>query len=206
VDAVALAEPRRLATWAGVFDAPALARLLAAPVDAAALASSVEEAVRAAGPASPLSRALYVNARTYLLDDLLPKMDRMAMAHGLETRSPFLDRPLAEYAASLPDALKRRRLTGKVVLRRAVADLVPAEVLRRPKHGFAVPLAAWFRGELQPMLRDTLLGDARVTRRLLRRAVVGDLVRAHAEGRADHGHRLWTLLTLELWMRRHGFE
>ena len=100
---------------------------------------------------------LYLNARTYLLDDLLPKMDRMTMAHGLEARSPLLDRDLMEYVAQLPDDFKRRGGRSKIVFKKAVEDLLPPEILRRPKHGFGVPLGDWFRGELRPMAEDTLL-------------------------------------------------
>jgi len=153
---------------------------------------------------SVLSRLLYLNARTYLLDDLLPKMDRMAMAHGLETRSPFLDRALAEYAASLPDALKRRGGRGKVVLKAAMAGLLPADIIDRRKHGFGVPLGAWFRGELRPMVEETLLDRPRLGTRL-DVARVRALFDEHVAGRADHGHPLWLLLTLELWMRKHAF-
>src|SRR6185436_5517827 len=152
-----------------------------------------------------LSRLLYLNARTYLLDDLLPKMDRMTMAHALEARSPLLDRPLMEYVAGLPDDLKRRGGRGKVVLKRAVADLLPAEILKRRKHGFGVPLGRWFRGDLRPMVEDTLLAGPRLARRL-RLPAVRALFEEHRAGRADHGHRLWTLLTLELWLRKHRFD
>jgi len=132
-------------------------------------------------------------------------MDRMSMAQGLETRSPFLDRALAEYAASLPDALKRRRGRGKVVLKQAMAGLLPADIIERPKHGFGVPLGSWFRGELRPMVEETLLDRPRLASRLdLRR--LRALFDEHVTRRADHGHQLWLLLTLELWMRRHALS
>src|ERR1041384_1910783 len=91
-------------------------------------------------------------------------MDRMGMAPGLEPRSPFLDRALAEYAASLPDALKRRGGRGKVVLKAAMAGLLPADIIDRRKHGFGVPLGAWFRGELRPLVEETLLDRPRLGR------------------------------------------
>jgi asparagine synthase (glutamine-hydrolysing) len=165
--------------------------------------SSYRAALAGAGDASLLGRVLYLNARTYLLDDLLPKMDRMTMAHGLEARSPLLDRDLMEYVARLPDHYKRKGAASKIVFKKAVASLLPPEILRRPKHGFGVPLGDWFRGELRPMAEDTLLSAPRLGR-WLRRDGLEALLRAHARGRADHGHRLWTLLTLELWLRKHG--
>jgi asparagine synthase (glutamine-hydrolysing) len=132
-------------------------------------------------------------------------MDRMTMAHGLEARSPLLDRALFEYVAGLPDGLKRRGAQGKVVLKEAVRDLLPPGILRRRKHGFGVPLGAWFRGELRPLVEDTLLVSPRLGRRL-RVDAVKAIFDEHVSGRADRGHQLWTLLTLELWLRKHRFD
>ncbi|HET8646306.1 MAG TPA: asparagine synthase C-terminal domain-containing protein, partial [Vicinamibacteria bacterium] len=166
------------------------------------LLSSYREALARCAGASRLSRLLYLNARTYLLDDLLPKMDRMTMAHGLEARSPLLDRAVVEYAASLPDGLKHRGRRGKRVLKEAARRLLPAHTLDRRKQGFMVPLGAWFAGELRPLLQDVLGARPRLAT-WLRGEVVARLLREHQEGAADHGHRLWALLTLELWLRRH---
>jgi asparagine synthase (glutamine-hydrolysing) len=196
----------RIFGWSAFFDLPDL-QALAGPsaFEADRVLASYRDTLARCEGASLLSRLLYLNARTYLLDDLLPKMDRMTMAHGLEARSPFLDRALIEYAATLPDAFKRRGAAGKRVLKRAVAGLLPQAILARPKHGFGVPLGAWFRGELRPMLEDTLLAKPRLGLRL-RVQEVQRLVSEHMAGRADRGHQLWTLLTLELWLRKHGFE
>jgi len=196
-------EVERIAGWSLFFDLPEIDALIRVP-EGDVLASYREALGRVEGR-SLLSRLLYLNARTYLLDDLLPKMDRMSMAHALETRSPFLDRALAQYVATLPDDLKRRGRHGKVVLKKAVADLLPSAILVRKKHGFGVPLGAWFRGELRPLVQDTLLDDSRVGRRL-DAAVIQGLFEEHVAGRADRGHQLWTLLTLELWMRKHAFS
>lgn len=155
--------------------------------------------------ASVLSRLLYLNARTYLLDDLLPKMDRMTMAHGLEARSPFLDRALFEYAALLPDAYKRRGRRGKIVLKKALAPRIPDTILRRPKQGFGVPLGRWFRTDLKELVADTLLGSPRFGA-VIPPAPVRRLVALHQSGERDAGHQLWVLVTLELWLRRHSFS
>jgi len=150
----------------------------------------------------PLDRLLNLNMRTYLLDDLLVKMDRMSMAHGLEVRSPFLDPDLIGYAARLPPRLKARGLSLKRVLRAAVADLLPREILRRPKHGFGVPLDRWFRDDLRGYVDRTLgAPDARVRDHLVPSAVNRLLVE-HETGARNHGHALWTLLTLEVFLRR----
>jgi len=134
---------------------------------------------------------------TYLAGDLLPKSDIASMAHSLELRSPLLDHGVVELGLSLPDSVRMRGRTGKVALRRAfVADL-PDVVARRGKRGLGVPLAAWFRGELRDIAEDVLRGTE-----LFRRDAVETLLREHASGHADHGHRLWCLVMLELWQRR----
>jgi asparagine synthase (glutamine-hydrolysing) len=202
-DKAARPELERIAGWSTFFDVPEIRELTLGRASGDLLASYREALGRASGR-SLLSRLLYLNARTYLLDDLLPKMDRMAMAHGLETRSPFLDRTLAEYVATLPDELKRSGRHGKIVLKKAVEDLLPSAILTRKKHGFGVPLGAWFRTELRPMVEDTLLDRPRLGGRL-DVSMIRHMFDEHVAGRADRGHQLWTLLTLELWMRKHAF-
>lgn len=162
------------------------------------------QAWEATAGASTLDRLLALNIQTYLLDDLLVKTDRMSMAHGLEVRSPFLDVELLEFARRLPPAVKVRGLSLKRVLKRAVADLLPDEVLARRKHGFGVPLDRWFREDLAPYTASMLGPEARVRARLN-----GDeldrLLGEHGAGVQNHGHALWTLLTLELFLRRHDW-
>jgi asparagine synthase (glutamine-hydrolysing) len=205
-DKAVLPLDERIFAWSTFFDMPTLRQVDGnGLVDPARLLSSYREALRRCDGASTLARLQYLNFRTYLLDDLLPKMDRMTMAHALEARSPLLDRALVEYVASLPDDFKRRGGHGKIILKQAVADLLPRETLRRRKHGFGVPLADWFRGELRPMVEDTLLDRPRL-RRWLREAGIREIHREHLSGRADRGHQLWTLLTLELWLRAHRFD
>jgi asparagine synthase (glutamine-hydrolysing) len=122
------------------------------------------------------------------------------MAHSLELRSPLLDHEVVELGLGLPDSLRTRGRRGKVALRRAFAPELPDVVADRGKSGFGVPLAAWFRGELRDLAGDLLLGSQRG---LFRRAAVERLLNEHASGRADHGHRLWTLVMLELWQQRY---
>jgi len=119
------------------------------------------------------------------------------MAHSLELRSPLLDRRVLELGVSLPDSLKTRRLTGKVALRRAFADLIPPEIAARGKTGFGVPISRWFREELRDLAGDLLLGG----RGHIRREAAERLLREHWSGERDHGHRLWCLVMLELWER-----
>jgi len=150
---------------------------------------------------SPLGRLLLATFRTYLPGDLLVKTDRMTMANSLEARSPFLDRELLEYAATLPDAWKLSRAgRTKVILRQAFADLIPDRINRRGKMGFGVPLDRWFRGELRGYLRDTLLAANARCHAYLDRAELERLVGRHESGAANLGQQLWCLLTLERWL------
>ncbi len=140
-----------------------------------------------------------LDIETYLPGDLLPKADIASMAHSLELRSPLLDHRVVELGLSLPASLKTRGLTGKVALRRAFADDLPPEIARRGKSGFGVPLGRWFREDLRSLAHDTLFMD----RGWFRDDEVRCLLDEHDSGRADHGHRLWCLLMLELWAREH---
>jgi asparagine synthase (glutamine-hydrolysing) len=155
--------------------------------------------------AKPLDRLLDLNLRTYLLDDLLVKADRMSMAHGLEVRSPFLDPELLAFTARLPPSLKARGLSLKRVLKAAVSELVPSEILNRPKKGFGVPLDRWFREDLRSYVAGTLgAPDARVKDHL-ESVAVDRLLAEHASRAKNHGHALWTLLTLEVFLRRESW-
>jgi asparagine synthase (glutamine-hydrolysing) len=153
---------------------------------------------------APLAKSFAVYARQYLLDYILVKVDRCSMMHSLEVRAPLLDRDLAEFVWRLPVDLKLRGLRGKYLLRKAAAGLVPDEVLRRPKRGFLIPVAGWLRGVLRPLMLD-LLGEAALTRQgLFNPQAVGRLVEEHLSGRADHRRPLWTLLVLQLWLRKNA--
>lgn len=150
--------------------------------------------------ASPLNQLLAANFHSYLHDDLLVKADRMSMANSLEARAPFLDRDLMEYAAALPDNYKLDGRTTKAILREAFADLVPAQVQQGAKKGFGAPLDAWFRGELRDRLTDTVLAPSAKMGAYVDQAYVRQLVTEHLDRKANHGHRLWTLLTFERWL------
>lgn len=144
-----------------------------------------------------------LDVETYLPGDLLPKSDIASMAHSLELRSPLLDRRVVELGLALPDALKLRGREGKVALRRAFADDLPPQVAARGKTGFGVPLARWFRGELRPLARELLLDARARDRGWFEPAAVERLLDEHHAGQVDHGHRIWTLVMLELWLRTH---
>jgi asparagine synthase (glutamine-hydrolysing) len=144
-----------------------------------------------------------LDLETYLPGDLLPKSDIASMAHSLELRSPLLDHHVVELGLALPDRLKQRGRVGKVALRRAFERELPELVASRGKAGFGVPLAAWFRGELKPLAHDVLLDERARSRGWLQRGAVERLLAEHEAGDADNGHRIWTLVMLELWQRTH---
>jgi asparagine synthase (glutamine-hydrolysing) len=140
-----------------------------------------------------------LDVATYLPGDLLLKADLASMAHSLELRSPFLDHEVMALGLALPERLKAHGREGKVALRRAFAADLPPQVASRGKTGFGVPLGRWFREDLREFTRDLLSTD----RGWFRRDTLTRLFDEHESGRADHGHRLWCLLMLELWMREH---
>ena len=154
------------------------------------------------GRVSTLSRVLQLNFETYLLDDLNVKMDRMSMAHGLETRSPFLDTAVVEFGASLPDRLRMRLGKGKILLRRAMRGILPESILTRGKMGFGAPLGAWFREELNGLVRERLLDPTSPIYDYLRPEPVAALVASHRRAEADLSPQIWALLTLESWLRQ----
>ena len=155
--------------------------------------------------AHPLDRILDLNLRTYLLDDLLVKVDRASMAHGLEVRSPLLDRELLELSQRLPGRAHAGLVSRKRALRAAVGDLLPPEILRRGKRGFGVPLDRWFRTDLRDYVRGRLGSPDASLRRHVAGGPVDALLAEHDSGRGQHGHALWTLLTLEVFLQREGW-
>ncbi|CAG0939134.1 asparagine synthase (glutamine-hydrolysing) [Gammaproteobacteria bacterium] len=148
-----------------------------------------------------LSQIQYIDIKTYLVGDILTKVDRASMAHSLEVRVPILDHELVEWAASLPPDLKLHRGEGKYVLKQAVARMVPRDVVYRPKMGFAVPLARWFRAELRERLRSRLLDGTLADTGLFSMDVVERLVSQHQSGLRDHSAILWSLLIYESFNR-----
>jgi asparagine synthase (glutamine-hydrolysing) len=148
----------------------------------------------------PLGKLMDLDRETYLPDDILTKVDRASMAHSLEARAPLVDHHVLELAAAIPSGWALRRGKGKQILKRAFADLVPAEILHRKKKGFSLPLARWFRAELAGHARDLLTDDTARRRGLFRPDAAAELLTRHAAGE-DHGDRLWNLLVLELWFR-----
>lgn len=151
--------------------------------------------------ADVLTQALYFEATAKLTGDMLVKVDRMSMANSFEVRSPMLDHELAELAARIPHTWKMRNGTGKSILREALGDRLPDELLRLPKKGFGVPLSVWFRGSLRDFLRDHLTSRSFLNRGIVSAPFVDHLLNEHQTGRRNNDHWLWMLLMLELWFR-----
>ncbi len=152
------------------------------------------------GRSSVLDRLLYADLKTYLVE-LLMKQDQMSMAASIESRVPFLDHELVEFAAKLPNRLKLRGLKTKWILREAVRDRLPAAILSRPKMGFPVPFHLWMRGPWQAVAREILLDSRTRERGIVEPRSVENLLDAHAAGRINGGDAIWSLLNLELWYR-----
>lgn len=148
-----------------------------------------------------LDRALYVDIKTYLVEDILTKVDRMSMAVSLEAREPLLDHKLLEYVATIPSSLKLRDGTSKYLLRQLLRDRLPPSIVNRQKHGFTVPIARWLTGPLRTIGHD-LLFDGRLARRgIFNEPVLRQVWNEHRSGRRDHQHRIWAVMMLELWFR-----
>jgi asparagine synthase (glutamine-hydrolysing) len=153
--------------------------------------------------ADGLARLQDVDFGVYLVDDLLVKTDRASMAHSLEARVPFLDPVVTTLAFALPARHKVRGLAKKVLLRKAVAPLLPREVVHGRKRGFSIPAAAWLRGELEPFARETLSAATLGRQGFFRPETVTRLLDAHVAGTEDMSRQLWGLLAFTLWYQRH---
>ncbi|MFQ5844809.1 MAG: asparagine synthase (glutamine-hydrolyzing), partial [Planctomycetota bacterium] len=151
----------------------------------------------------PLAQMQYVDLKTWLADDLLLKADKMTMAASIELRVPFLDHEVVELGLGLPTRHKLRRGVGKRLLKEALEPMLPKDILYRPKQGFPVPIARWFRHDLHERVREVLLDPGSLRRGYFRPRYVERVLSRHRRGREDLSRRIFTLLTLELWHRRY---
>jgi asparagine synthase (glutamine-hydrolysing) len=154
------------------------------------------------GNSTVLDRLLYTDLKTYLVE-LLMKQDQMSMAASIESRVPFLDHHLVEFAAALPARLKLRGFTTKWILREAVRPMLPRDILSRRKMGFPVPFGLWMKRGWSSVARDVLLDSRSRQRGIVDAGSVERLIDAHAAGTTDGSAALWSLLNLELWDRTH---
>jgi len=150
----------------------------------------------------PLDRLLYIDSKTYLPGDILAKVDRTSMAVSLEARAPLLDHKLIEFVGQMPAKLKLSGLESKHLLKKAVADLVPHEILNRPKQGFGVPIQDWINRQLRSRIRESLTEPRSQQRGYVEPGYINVLLNEHERGRRDHSDGLWALFMLELWHRQ----
>lgn len=152
--------------------------------------------------AHPLNQLLYVDAKTFLLDDNLAKVDRMTMANSLEARVPLLDHELVEYITRLPPRLKTRGLQTKVLLRRAARSLLPSSIRKGKKKGFTPPLPVWLRGGMREFVQDTLSKQRIREMGFLNEHYCRALLDDHLLGRKDNNREIWTLVALACWWKK----
>lgn len=149
------------------------------------------------------SQMMAFDIETYLPEDILTKVDRMSMAHSIESRVPLLDHEVVSFAATLPSRMKIQGAERKRLLKQVAARVLPAEVLTRRKRGFGVPIGHWFRGALRDFVIDTLHSPRALQRGYFQQGFVNRVITEHLTGRRDHTLRLWQLLMFELWHRRY---
>ncbi len=185
----------------GIFERSRLADIVPSVADDSALAYFTTFRDPRAG--GIVERAMATDIRTYLVDDILTKVDRASMAYSLEARVPLLDHRIVEFAARLPVAYKARGGETKRLLRTILHRLVPRRLLDRPKMGFGIPLSRWLRRELRPLLSEYLDGERLRREGFLLPGGVSRLVEEHLSGRRDHQYRLWALLVFGMWRERY---
>jgi asparagine synthase (glutamine-hydrolysing) len=171
--------------------------------DSSHLSSYFHELSRNVTTNAPLDSLLYIDSKTYLPGDILTKVDRMSMAVSLEARVPLLDHKLIEFVTRIPASMKLAGVETKHLFKQAISDLVPAEIVNRPKQGFGVPIQQWINLQLRERIRDTLNDPRTLERGYVTREYVGLLLDEHERGRRDHAMALWSLLMLELWHRQY---
>jgi asparagine synthase (glutamine-hydrolysing) len=149
----------------------------------------------------PLSLIQYLDLKTYLVGDINTKVDRASMAHALEVREPLMDHVLVEWLSSLPPTMKLHNGEGKYLLKKTLEPYLPRDILYRPKMGFSVPLAKWFRGPLRQSMRDAVLGPVLAETGWFNASYLRQLADDHQSGMRDYSATLWTLMMFESFMR-----
>ncbi len=202
-------EPRyRHARWLGSFGPDELTRLFSKEVQSALRESNpyaaTDRYLEEAKAASKENALLYTYLRTYLMDEVLVKVDRASMWNALEVRAPFLDQNLVDFVQSLPYDFKCNGWTTKLLLKELMQDKIPQRIVKRQKKGFGVPLGRWLRTDLQGLLNEALSESEIRKAGLFQPAYVRELLAMHQAGKRDHGKLLWTLLVFQLWREKWG--
>ncbi|RIZ66703.1 MAG: amidotransferase 1, exosortase A system-associated [Methylococcales bacterium] len=152
---------------------------------------------------NPLSLVQYLDIKTYLPGDILTKVDRASMAHALEVRVPLLDHQLVEWMAGLSPDMKLKGRVGKYIFKKSLETYLPEDILYRPKMGFAVPLATWFKGPLKEKIREALLGETMKQSGLFNQTFIEQMINQHQSGLKDYSTPIWSLLMFEAFLRTH---
>jgi len=195
------------ASWRIIFDAGVRKELLSPLSDYAAIQADFLDLYRSlflkTNAHHPLNRMLYVDTRFYLPNDMLVKIDRMSMAHGLEVRVPFLDHRIVEFLAQVPPSLKLRKFFDKkYILKAGMKNYLPSEIIRRKKEGFNLPHPRWLKKEMKPYLLEQF-SPARLDEiGILYPPTVQQLLEGHFSGQVDNSYQIWCLLTLVVWWQR----
>jgi len=189
-------------SWFGSFSLDEQERLLKPEIRAASdgdIYRGPREMLSVCDATDEIEQVQFLDMNYYMAEDILTKVDRAAMALSLETRAPFLDPRVAQFAAALPLEYKLKGRNGKYILKKAVEDLLPATILDRPKKGFGIPIAEWLKGRLNPLMHELLSPERLKDQGLFESAFVQKLIHEHEAGRASHHKQLWTLLVFQLW-------
>ncbi len=189
-------------SWFGSFGLDAHDKLLTADVCSASggdIYNVAFDLLKETDAEDPIEQMQYLDINLYMAEDILTKVDRAAMAVSLETRAPFLDPRVGQFAASIPLEFKLKGKSGKHILKEAMKDLLPHSILHRPKKGFGIPIAEWLKGRLNPLLHDMLDAKRLKEQGLFESEYVSKLIREHEIGSASHHKELWNLLVFQLW-------
>jgi len=200
---------RRHSAWLGSYP-PAWQRELLSPdvlkrIDPEEAYEPADRHWRECPPnADEIHRVIYQYCKLYLQDDILTKIDRASMAHGLEARAPMLDPEFVEWVGTVPSDCKLRGWTKKYLFKKAVEGRVPRDIVQRRKKGFGMPIGVWLRGPLRSYMEDRLGARSLEALGLFQPSAVRRIIDAHLSGKHDFRKELWTLLTLVEWRRQFG--
>lgn len=191
-------------SWKAIFDEAAKQALYREPRTVGPTVRLYHEAVAGIDPQDLLARLLMIDTKLGLEGDMLVKADRMSMATSLEGRVPLLDHPLVEMVAAIPSRFKMKGMKTKVLLRAAMADVLPPETTQGPKQGFNVPIPSWLTGPLRELVHDTLSPSRIAATGIFRPEPIQEMIRAHEKLERDHSRDIWTLLMFQSWYDRIG--
>jgi len=207
VSAIGQPLERRYTTIPNIFHRAVLQKMLSPAfrqVQSCSLADFAALAYRECNSPHYLEKLLHIDARLWLVDDPLTKVDRASMAHSLEARVPFLDHRLVEFCATLHPNFKLKGRQGKYLLKKVAEKYLPHEIVHRSKHGFVMPLSEWLATQLKNTVHEELSPAALGRRGLFAKSALPGLLQAHYSGRKNHAGRIWSLLVLEKWFARYA--